>query len=257
MAGRRSRMPPHLGHRRRAPLDPELRAQLLLGRPPVRSRCGPGRQLRQRLLAAACCARPECRSRSTSTGSNGSGASGAVSARPCSGVAPRHRPVARIGWSATRRRSPTSGSSASESARPTSRTAPRWSPTTPTTSCDGCGIEPGSYVLTVARLVPENNVRLAIEGVDALDPATRPLHVIVGSADDGDELVEYVRGLDRTRDDLRWLGHVDDQRLLSQLFRHSSSTSTAIPSAARTPPCCRRWAPAHQCSPTTSHSIAR
>jgi glycosyltransferase involved in cell wall biosynthesis len=83
------------------------------------------------------------------------------------------------------------------------------------------GIEPGSYVLTVARLVPENNVRMAVEGVAGLDSGRRPLHVIVGSAGPRDQVTEYVRALDRTRADVRWLGHVDDQRLLRQLFRHS------------------------------------
>jgi glycosyltransferase involved in cell wall biosynthesis len=83
------------------------------------------------------------------------------------------------------------------------------------------GIEPRTYVLTVARLVLENNVRMAVEGVAALDREIRPQHVIVGSTDPGDELADYMHGLDRSRDDLRWLGHVYDQRLLRQLFRHS------------------------------------
>ena len=83
------------------------------------------------------------------------------------------------------------------------------------------GIEPRTYVLIVARLVPENNVRLAVEGVASLDPEARPLHVIVGSIDPDNALAAYVRERDRERDDLRWLGHVDDQRLLRQLYRHS------------------------------------
>ena len=83
------------------------------------------------------------------------------------------------------------------------------------------GIEPRSYVLTVARFVPENNVRLAIDGVTSLDPAARPLHLIVGDTGRADALAGYTREFDYTGGERRWLGHVDDQRLLRQLFRHS------------------------------------
>jgi glycosyltransferase involved in cell wall biosynthesis len=83
------------------------------------------------------------------------------------------------------------------------------------------GIDPQSYVLSVARLVPENNLELVLQAVEALDPETRPRHVIVGSGDPGDRLVREVRALDRTRGHVHWLGHVDDQRLLRQLYRHS------------------------------------
>jgi glycosyltransferase involved in cell wall biosynthesis len=82
------------------------------------------------------------------------------------------------------------------------------------------GIEPRSYALTVARLVPENNVPMAIEGVAALAGGSRPLHVIVGSAGPGGEATDYAREL-APRAGVRWLGHVDDQRLLRQLYRHS------------------------------------
>lgn len=79
------------------------------------------------------------------------------------------------------------------------------------------GIAPGEYVLTVARLVPENNIRLTLEALDLL--GDRPPHVIVGSGF-GSPLEQHVRQVAAERADVLYLGHVDDQRLLTQLFRH-------------------------------------
>lgn len=80
------------------------------------------------------------------------------------------------------------------------------------------GIDPGSYVLVVARLVPENNVDLALDALAALDFEI-PV-VIVGSASGTTPLEERLRDLDARYDNFRWLGHVDNQRLLRQLWQH-------------------------------------
>lgn len=83
------------------------------------------------------------------------------------------------------------------------------------------GIEPGSYVLSVARLVPENNVGMALQAMDLIDDSVRPLHVIVGSAvPDAPWLESEVRRASKRSRDVLWLGHVDDQELLTQLYRH-------------------------------------
>lgn len=76
------------------------------------------------------------------------------------------------------------------------------------------GIEPGSYVLVVARLIPENNVDLILDALE-LVPGT-PV-VIVGDANfDSPTERRLARGEQEGK--LRWLGHVDDQELLNQLW---------------------------------------
>jgi glycosyltransferase involved in cell wall biosynthesis len=82
------------------------------------------------------------------------------------------------------------------------------------------GIVPGEYVLTVARLVAENNVPMTIEALDRLGADERPPHVIVGTAGSRSPLESQIGAVVRSRDDVRWLGHVANQRLLAQLFRH-------------------------------------
>jgi glycosyltransferase involved in cell wall biosynthesis len=82
---------------------------------------------------------------------------------------------------------------------------------------DPLGLTPGGYVLVVARLAPENNVELLLAAVQRA--AHRHPVVVVGSAPPGDpfeaKLHEAGRGAD-----VRWLGHVADQRLLEQLWQH-------------------------------------
>lgn len=89
-----------------------------------------------------------------------------------------------------------------------------------TDELDRLGLEPGSYVLTVARLVPENQVELALDAVAGLDPQIRPLHVVAGSATAPSPLSARLKRLTSERRDVRWLGHVSNRRLLAQLFRH-------------------------------------
>jgi glycosyltransferase involved in cell wall biosynthesis len=79
------------------------------------------------------------------------------------------------------------------------------------------GLAPRSYVLVVARLIPENNVDLTINALELL-PDSLPA-VVVGSANYASPLEQRLRELDH-RGTLRWLGHVQDQTLLSQLWAH-------------------------------------
>jgi glycosyltransferase involved in cell wall biosynthesis len=81
------------------------------------------------------------------------------------------------------------------------------------------GIAPQSYVLAVARLVPENNVELLLDGLDAVD-ADVPV-VIVGSANYDSPVATRVRAFSDHRPHTHALGHVDDQELLGQLWFHA------------------------------------
>jgi glycosyltransferase involved in cell wall biosynthesis len=79
------------------------------------------------------------------------------------------------------------------------------------------GLEPDGYSLVVARLVPENNVDLAL---DALAGRDVPL-VVVGSGTGGTPLEERLAAMSG-RGEVRWLGHISDQDLLKQLWAHAS-----------------------------------
>ena len=81
------------------------------------------------------------------------------------------------------------------------------------------GVEPHGYALAVARLIPENNVDLLLDALDAAGDE-RPEAVVVGSAAHASELEKRLRELDR-RGRLRWLGHVSDQDLLLELWANA------------------------------------
>ena len=81
------------------------------------------------------------------------------------------------------------------------------------------GVEPHEYVLAVARLIPENNVDLLLDALDAAGEQ-RPEAVVVGSATRASELEKRLSELDR-RGRLRWLGHVSDQDLLLELWANA------------------------------------
>ncbi len=81
------------------------------------------------------------------------------------------------------------------------------------------GINPGEYSLTVARLVPENNVTLTLDALERLHGRRRHHHVLVGSGY-GSKLHVQIAEVTAHREDVRMLGHVANQRLLAQLFRH-------------------------------------
>lgn len=78
------------------------------------------------------------------------------------------------------------------------------------------GLASDSYVLVVARLVPENSIDLILDAFAELEgdiPA-----VIVGTGDP--RLQDRIDRLCEGRPTLRWLGHVRDQDLLGQLWRN-------------------------------------
>jgi glycosyltransferase involved in cell wall biosynthesis len=77
------------------------------------------------------------------------------------------------------------------------------------------GLKARSYVLVVARLIPENNVEMVLDALEII--STHKPTVIVGSANYGSPLESRLRDLDH-RGRLRWLGHVSDQELLVQLW---------------------------------------
>lgn len=81
------------------------------------------------------------------------------------------------------------------------------------------GLGPESYVLVVARLTPENNVDLTLDAIERMSHS--PATVIVGSGSSDTPLEQRLRGSREAHEDFRWLGHVDDQELLSQLWAHA------------------------------------
>jgi glycosyltransferase involved in cell wall biosynthesis len=85
---------------------------------------------------------------------------------------------------------------------------------------DAAGLGEEPYLLAVARLVPENNVELTLDALELLGEAA-PRAVIVGSANFDSPIKARLRALEATGR-VRWLGHVDDQRLLNQLWAHSA-----------------------------------
>lgn len=80
---------------------------------------------------------------------------------------------------------------------------------------EALGFQPGSYALVVARLIPENNIELALDALDML--SHRVPAVVVGSANYDAAIERRLQELDQ-RGAVRWLGHVSDQDLLDQLW---------------------------------------
>ncbi|MDN5557827.1 MAG: glycosyltransferase [Ruaniaceae bacterium] len=78
------------------------------------------------------------------------------------------------------------------------------------------GIEPGTFVLMVARLVPENTVYEFFDAVPQL--AQRAPIVLVGSTGWGGDLDERAANLAATHPNVTWLGHVADETLLDSLY---------------------------------------
>jgi glycosyltransferase involved in cell wall biosynthesis len=82
------------------------------------------------------------------------------------------------------------------------------------------GVSPKPYLLVVARLAPENNVELTLDALDLLGEQA-PHAVIVGSAN-FDSPVEARLSAMESAGRVKWLGHVDDQQLLNQLWANSA-----------------------------------
>ena len=81
------------------------------------------------------------------------------------------------------------------------------------------GLPPGGYGLTVGRLVPENNIEMTLDMYERMEPKGRIPWVVVGSAVGRTTLEGKLRSL-AERPDFHWLGHVSNQVLLNQLWRH-------------------------------------
>lgn len=79
------------------------------------------------------------------------------------------------------------------------------------------GVEPGKYALAVARITPENNVDLTLDAMRSLRDVKL---VVVGSANYPNETERRLRGLSESGD-IIWLGHVDNQDFLNELWAHA------------------------------------
>jgi glycosyltransferase involved in cell wall biosynthesis len=77
------------------------------------------------------------------------------------------------------------------------------------------GVEPGSYVLVVARLAPENNVELTLDAMTRLNGSHKL--VIAGEANYRSALERRLLSLER-RGRVLWLRHVHDEQLLGELW---------------------------------------
>ncbi|MDT0168128.1 glycosyltransferase [Pseudarthrobacter sp. BRE9] len=82
------------------------------------------------------------------------------------------------------------------------------------------GLQPGKYVLMVARFVPENSILEFFEAVETL-AQSHPV-VIVGSSGYGGELDEKAAILSR-HENVTWLGHLSDDEKLLSLWQHAGA----------------------------------
>jgi glycosyltransferase involved in cell wall biosynthesis len=85
---------------------------------------------------------------------------------------------------------------------------------------DAMGLGPEPYLLVVARLAPENNVELTLDVLELLGDQA-PQAVIVGSANFDSPIEARLRTMESSGKG-KWLGHVDDQQLLTQLWANST-----------------------------------
>ncbi len=82
------------------------------------------------------------------------------------------------------------------------------------------GLANERYVLVVARLVPENNVELTLDALDLLGEDA-PRAVIVGSANFDSPIESRLKEAQASQR-VQWLGHVDDQDLLNELWANAA-----------------------------------
>jgi glycosyltransferase involved in cell wall biosynthesis len=85
---------------------------------------------------------------------------------------------------------------------------------------EAAGVRSEPYLLVVARLIPENNVELTLDALELLGDQA-PRAVIVGSAN-FDSPTEGRLQMMESAGKVKWLGHVDDQQLLTQLWANSA-----------------------------------
>jgi glycosyltransferase involved in cell wall biosynthesis len=83
------------------------------------------------------------------------------------------------------------------------------------------GLDHGSYVLMVARFVPENTVAEFFAAVELI-AEDYPV-VIVGSCGYGGDLDAAAKGLDERYPNVSWLGHLSDDRKLWSLWQHAGA----------------------------------
>lgn len=81
------------------------------------------------------------------------------------------------------------------------------------------GLEHRGYILFVARFVPENTILEFLEATRKL-AENWPI-VIVGSSGYGGSIEKEIRTLTKTRKNVRWLGHISDDRRLLALWQHA------------------------------------
>ena len=79
--------------------------------------------------------------------------------------------------------------------------------------------EPGSYVLYVARFVPENSTESFIEAAKQISTSSQI--VIVGSSGYGGPLEDKVRAAAANSDNISWLGHVNNDQQLHSLWANA------------------------------------
>ncbi len=85
------------------------------------------------------------------------------------------------------------------------------------------GFEHGTYVLMVARFVPENTVAEFFAAAERI-AEDHPV-VIVGSSGYGGELDDMAADLDKRHAQVSWLGHVSDDQKLMSLWQHAELIS--------------------------------
>lgn len=83
------------------------------------------------------------------------------------------------------------------------------------------GLESGTYILAVARFVPENTMSEFFEAVESL--AVDHDVVIVGSTGYGGELDDKASDLQQRFPNVRWLGHISDDARLLSLWQHAGA----------------------------------
>jgi glycosyltransferase involved in cell wall biosynthesis len=83
------------------------------------------------------------------------------------------------------------------------------------------GLAASPYVLSVARLVPENNIHLLLDSAPAL--RERGLRTVVVGTGVGKTPLEDRIGAMAAAEEVTWLGHVHDQELLTQLWANCTA----------------------------------